>query len=352
MVSIVIPVYNTGISIKKCVKSMIYQSYQDTEIILVDDGSDYETASICDRLKQEYGNKIFVYHCENKGVSATRNYGIEKAGGKYIFFADSDDYAEPGMLEIMVNMAEEMQAQLVIAGYYFDTPYSDKKGSAYVSIAQKMSSLRIETKEDLKEAMVSLWDSSLMYNIWNKLFCLEIIKEKQILFPVGKAFNEDRDFVREYLYHIQTIYVLDDCFYHYIRENELSATDIYRPDMLEIRKEELKRLQHFFHNLGIYDSKAREYVSREHFDRIVATVENMFHSRMSGKEIRCEIRKIIEDGDTKYVMTYAKPKSRKMKVLYIIFKLKNTGIIFVSMKSIYMLRVKYPVLFYRLRQSR
>lgn len=352
MVSIVIPVYNSGMAIKKCVESMIHQSYQDTEIILVDDGSECETASICDELNQRYSSKVSVYHCKNRGVSAARNYGIEKASGKYIFFADADDYAEPRMIKTMVDMAEKNQVQLIIAGYYFDMPNKNGKNSDYVSIAQKLPSTKIDTKEELKSTMVSLWDSSLMYNIWNKLFCLEIIKENRIMFPVGKTFNEDRDFVRDYLYCIQTIYVIDECFYHYIREKEMSATDVYRPDMLEIRKEEFKRLQIFFKNLVIYDSQAREYVSREHFDRIVGTVENMFHSSMSGKEIRYEIRKIIQDVDTKYAMTYARPKSKKMKVLYIIFKMHNAGMIYATMKSIYLLRVKYPVLFYKLRQSR
>lgn len=352
MVSIVVPVYNTGNSVRKCVESLIHQSYQDTEIILVDDGSDYETASICDRLEQKYSDKISVYHCNNGGVSAARNYGIQKAKGKYIFFADSDDYAEPQMLEVMVKMAEQNQVQLVIAGYYFETPHVNKKKIVYESIAQKIPSIQIGTEEELKNAMVSLWDSSLMYNIWNKLFCLDLIKENQILFPVGKAFNEDRDFIREYLYHIQTSYVIEDCFYHYIRENEMSATDVYRSDMLEIRKEEFKSLKKFFKNLGIYNSISREYVSREHFDRVVGTVENMFHSSMSAREIRSEIRRITEDDDTKYAMLYAKPKSRKMKVLYVIFKMHITDVVYVVMKCIYLLRVKYPVLFYRLRQSR
>ena len=65
----------------------------------------------------------------------------------------------------------------------------NKKKIVYESIAQKIPSIQIGTEEELKNAMVSLWDSSLMYNIWNKLFCLDLIKEKQILFPVGKAYN-------------------------------------------------------------------------------------------------------------------------------------------------------------------
>lgn len=351
MVSIIVPVYNTGIAVKKCIDSLIQQSYQDIEIILIDDGSDHETADICDRLEQE-NDKVIVYHCQNRGVSAARNYGIEKAGGKYIFFADSDDYAESQMLEVMVGTAEKYRMQLIIAGYYFDTPYMSDGQQMYKSIEQKIPSCRIDTKGELRAEMIYLWDSSLMYNIWNKLFESKIIKENQICFPLGKKFNEDRDFVRKYLCHIQTAYVIGDCFYHYIRENEMGATNVYRSDMLAIRKEEFSCLKNFFKSLEIYNGESREYVSREHFDRIVATVENMFHGNMTAGEIRCEIRKVMKDDDTRYAMKYTRPKSKKMKVLYLVFRTHNTVIIFTVMKVIYLLRKKYPVLFYRLRQSR
>ena len=73
---------------------------------------------------------------------------------------------------------------------------------------------------------------------------------------------------------------------------------------------------------------------------------------MTAGEIRCEIRKVMKDDDTRYAMKYTRPKSKKMKVLYLVFRTHNTVIIFTVMKVIYLLRKKYPVLFYRLRQSR
>lgn len=351
MVSIIVPVYNTGGSIRKCIESLIHQSYENIEILLIDDGSDFETAAICDSLGQEYG-KLTVYHCKNQGVSAARNYGIERARGKYIFFADADDYVEPKMLEVMVGIAERSNVQLVIAGYYFDTPYLKRNNQIYECIEQKVATIKIESKEQLKNELVYLWDSSLMYNVWNKLFDLEIVRDHNISFPVGKGFNEDRDFIREYLKHIETAFVTEECFYHYIRENDLGATGIYRSDMLAIRKEEFHCLKEFFDDFGIYSVKAREYVSREHFDRIVGTVENIFHSNMSNREIKCKIQKIMDDDDTKYAMMYAKPKSKKMKVMYLMFRTHNVDIVYLIMKLIYLLRIKYPVLFYKLRQSR
>ena len=326
MVSIIVPVYNTGKYIKKCVDSLIHQSYSNIEIILVDDGSDSETALLCDSCAQE-DDKITVYHCENRGVSAARNYGIKKAKGKYIFFADSDDYAEPQMLEKMGGIAQRY-------------------------MEQKVPSFEIKSEAELKRTMVFLWDSSLMYNVWNKLFALEIIRENEILFPEGKEFNEDRDFIRKYLRHIQTAYVTQDCFYHYMRGGRGGATEVYRPNMLQIRKEEFKRLRAFFKEWDNYDSAAREYVSREHFDRVAGAAENVFHSDLDTRKIVCEIRKMVWDEDTRYALAYALPKSLKMKILHLLFKTRSTVLIYTVMRCIYFVKVKYPVLFYRLRQSR
>lgn len=351
MVSIVVPVYNTEKYIKKCVDSLLRQSYQDIEILLVDDGSASETAALCD-LCAKKDDKVSVYHCENRGVSAARNYGVTKAKGKYVFFADSDDYAETGMLEKMVSLAEYHESALVVAGYYFDIPYKSKNGQVVECIEQKVPSFAIKSEEELKEAMVFLWDASLMYNVWNKLFLLAVIKENRVLFPEGKGFNEDRDFIRNYVRHVQTAYVTEECFYHYVRRDRGGATEIYRPDMLQIRKEEFRRLRAFFTDLGIYDLQAREYVSREHFDRVVGAAENLFHSSLSGQKIVKEIRKIVLDKDTRYALQYADPKSRKMKILYLLFRTQNTALLYIVMKSIYFVRVKHPALFYRLRQSR
>lgn len=351
MVSIVVPVYNTGKCIKKCVDSLLRQSYPDIEILLVDDGSASETAALCD-LCAEKDDKVSVYHCENRGVSAARNYGVTKAKGKYIFFADSDDYAESDMLEKMVALAEYHASALVVAGYYFDIPYRSKNGQTVECIEQKAPSFAINSDKELKEAMVYLWDASLMYNVWNKLFRLAVIKEHRILFPEGKGFNEDRDFVRNYLRHIQTVYVTEDCFYHYVRGGKGGATEVYRPDMLQIRKEELRHLRVFFTDLGIYDLRAREYVSREHFDRVVGAAENVFHSDLNARKIVSEIRKMVRDRDTKYALRYAAPKSRKMKMLHLLFKTRSAVLIYIVMQCIYFVKVKHPALFYRLRQSR
>lgn len=349
LVSVIVPVYNTGKRLRRCVESLVNQTYKEKEIIIVDDGSELETVELCAELVREYGI-VTCYHQKNSGVSAARNLGIEKAKGVYLFFADADDYAETGMLQCMVDNVLKHNAELVIAGYFYDIPHQD---GSVGTIPQKAPTKVLESRKSIRENMVWLWDSSLMYNVWNKLFCQRLIKEHEIRFPVGKPFNEDRDFIRDYLQQTTSIAVIDACFYHYFREDGAAATGKYRPEMFEIRKEEFHRLATFFQKTGIWDAKAKEYVCREHFDRIVGTVENTFHSEdMTGRKIIGEIKKILDDDDTKTAVRYSRPKSKKMRLIHLFYKIKCKYLIFVSTYAVFKIRTAHPEIFYRLRQSR
>jgi glycosyltransferase EpsJ len=321
------------------------QSYTDIELVIVDDGSDSGTYDFIESLKKKDGRVITV-HTENKGVSAARNAGIGVARGEYIFFSDSDDYADPAMISEMVVNAQRNNADLVIAGYYFEIKgVGENRG-----IEQRNRGLYLCGSEELKDHMVELWDNSMMYNVWNKLFRTPIIKENNIRFPEGKAFNEDRDFIRDYLYRTESCVVMDRCFYHYLREDSAAATGVYRRNMLDIRKEEYHRLLEFFDKFGI--TGYREYASREHLDRVIATMENLFNSSLDGKQRKKEIARILRDEDTRECMRNARPKSKKAKVLYGAVRTGNVTIVYHLIGFIHMVRSKSPILFYRLKQSR
>ena len=102
MISIIVPVYNVQDYLDRCVKSIVGQTYTDTEIILVDDGSTDNSGNMCDKWA-ERDQRIKVIHKENGGLSSARNAGIDKANGDYISFIDSDDYIEDSMMQTLWN---------------------------------------------------------------------------------------------------------------------------------------------------------------------------------------------------------------------------------------------------------
>ena len=103
MISVIVPVYNVKKYLKRCICSLLNQSYIDYEIILIDDGSNDGSSEICDKYARKY-DKIAVYHKENGGLSSARNYGIVHSSGEYITFVDSDDYVSPQYLEVLEKL--------------------------------------------------------------------------------------------------------------------------------------------------------------------------------------------------------------------------------------------------------
>ena len=116
MVSVIIPIYNTQKYLKRCMDSVIEQTYQNIEIILIDDGSSDNSLEICKKY-QENDKRVYIISGKNCGVSHARNLGIDKAKGKYLYFVDSDDYLEKEAIEKMLIEYKMRNNQLVIAGY-------------------------------------------------------------------------------------------------------------------------------------------------------------------------------------------------------------------------------------------
>ncbi len=116
-VSVIIPVYNSEKFINKCVDSVLEQSFQDYEIILINDGSKDNSKEILDGYKEKYPEKITVIHQENMGVSKTRNNAIKMAKGKYIMFIDNDDFLDKDYIEIFVKEIEKDDYDVVLGGY-------------------------------------------------------------------------------------------------------------------------------------------------------------------------------------------------------------------------------------------
>ena len=115
LVTVVVPVYKVEKYLDHCVNSIVSQSYENLEIILVDDGSPDRCPEMCDRWA-ERDSRIKVFHQENRGLSAARNVGIANATGQYICFVDSDDFIDVDMVRRTYELAEKEQAELVVFG--------------------------------------------------------------------------------------------------------------------------------------------------------------------------------------------------------------------------------------------
>ena len=179
LISIIVPIYNVELFLEKCLTSLVHQTYENTEIILVDDGSTDNSLYIANKFKEKYPN-IKLFHKKNEGLGLTRNYGLKYANGEYIVFVDSDDYLDVSFCETMYSNLKKHDLDYIKCGFYrFDKEISDVK---------KYPEMFFEGDEIKEELLPKLIGSlpkkkdSIEPSVWGCMFKHSIIKENNICF--------------------------------------------------------------------------------------------------------------------------------------------------------------------------
>ena len=180
LISVIVPVYNIIPYLPRCVESLRTQTYENLEILLIDDGSTDETPALCDRLATE-DERIRVFHTKNGGPSSARNFGLQQAGGEYVGFVDSDDYVDADMYERLYGAIEKTGMPVAQVG----RDEIDKDGNILPNICEPVATEQVIPAEGfLKELLMHRGDCSFCTKLLRKdLFTIE-------QFPVG-ALNED-----------------------------------------------------------------------------------------------------------------------------------------------------------------
>ncbi len=224
-VSIIVPVYNVEQYIEQCLNSLVNQTLDSYEIIVVNDGSPDNSEIIVKDFIKKYPNLIKYFVKENGGLSDARNYGIEKAKGEYIGFVDSDDYVRNDMFELLYNKAKLEDADVSVCNYATFTNYSVKKVVA------------VKNTEDFNnniETVPSLLFQCKSY-AWNKLYRRNWYVKNKFKFPINQWF-EDSAVVYNMLYSANKIAAVEDHLYFYRKSNEGSITNSLDPRMYDIFK--------------------------------------------------------------------------------------------------------------------
>ena len=192
-ISIIIPIYNTGAYLPRCIDSILSQSFTDYELILIDDGSIDNSGAICDNYAQQ-DNRIKVFHQKNGGLSSARNTGLDHAQGEWIYFVDSDDELKPDGLQTLVNCISE-DVDMVMGGY----EQYNLDGNL-IETEKNHETLTLSRRDSL---LVLFPDHSIQYSylgyVWIRLFRNRIIQDHGLRFDTSIRIKEDTLFVTQYL---------------------------------------------------------------------------------------------------------------------------------------------------------
>ena len=252
LVSIIVPVYNVEDYLEKCLDNLICQTYENIEIILIDDGSTDKSSQICD----EYAAKdsIAVIHKTNEGVSAARNDGLKAANGQLIMFVDSDDWIETDTCEIAVSAMEESGADVVMWSYISENNGNQSPKTIFGSDTVFEGT---DVTEKLHRRLFGLMGEELAHPeyadslcpVWGKLYKKELIMNNNISFvglsEIGSY--EDGLFNIEVFSQIKKAVYLNKCLYHYRKENTSSVTSGYRKDLFEKWQNLFDLMQKYIH---------------------------------------------------------------------------------------------------------
>ena len=254
LISIIIPVYNVERYLSECVDSVLNQTYQNIEIILINDGSTDTSTNIANEYAQNYNN-IFVYHQQNQGLSAARNKGLSLARGEFISFVDSDDMISPCFIDTLYSICRDYDCDIAMCNVLESTSCPDSFSLSLPSL----SSPRLLTG---RFACLELYSGSLEYGVMacNKLYRKVLFQDVE--FPVGKI-HEDNGTTYKLYYKSNRVGIIDDRLYYY-RIVPTSITraryNLRRLDVLELT---LQSMEYFRQNNEaiIYSYSRREYLS-------------------------------------------------------------------------------------------
>lgn len=215
MISIIVPVYNVERYLKRCVKSLINQTYKDIEIILVDDGATDNSGIICDEFGKA-DKRIRVIHKKNGGLSDARNVGISASCGKYILLVDSDDYVEYTMCEELIKVAEETDADLVS---FREKKVDEESGVVVENALKETKTVKVMSGYEAGENY--LYGKCIQHSAWSKLYKRKLFD--RVLFPVGML-AEDYATTYLYVFYSDKVAYYDRKLYFYgIRANSIMS---------------------------------------------------------------------------------------------------------------------------------
>lgn len=293
LISIIVPVYNAENFLIKCLDSLANQSYQNLEVIMINDGSTDNSGSICEEYCKK-DNRFRVFHKENGGVSSARNRGLKEVSGEYVGFVDPDDWIEPNMFELLQKLAVENNSDISACGYFRET--SD--GVLKNKLSEHKTTVYTQT-----EALNAILDESAFKGFTcNKLFSTKTLKN--VKFDEEVHFCEDLLFCCEAILNATNfVYDTTPC-YHYIMHNTNASQSQFSTKKLTSVQALEKIVSLLKNKKGVKLNKFKNYFMHMNISLLMNGIQ----------ENKCtkENRKVLKRNLFKYKMSELTGKSVKL----------------------------------------
>ena len=248
LVSLIVPVYNVAPWLERCLDSVAAQSWENIEILLVDDGSTDGSADLCAAWAAR-DRRFRVLRQANAGVSAARNLGLSHAGGQYLQFVDGDDFLPPDATEALVRTAASTGADLVVGRFW-------RVAGSRAALQGHIREERVLTRQDYAEEMLKAPANFYYGVLWNKLYRRSLVEAGRLRFDPDVSWCEDFLFNLEYLRRARLIAACARPVYCYVkRPGSLVSTQLTPARTVEMKREVFAAYKNLYQALDLYEEK-------------------------------------------------------------------------------------------------
>lgn len=327
--SIIIPAYEAEGTIKRALDSLRDQTFQDFEVIVIDDGSHDGTWKVLEKEKEILKGQLIIKHVTNGGSGQARNIGLSLAKGEYVIFLDADDSIDKEQLMMRKEILDSYPTvDLIVGGYHTSILTNNKIVRQSENIPQAEF---YKTHEDFLDHLYALMEQQLMYVVWNKIYRLDLLKKYHVAFPLYQS-CEDRLFNLAYYGHVQQCYISERIFYHYAFDPANSLTNRFVGEKFR------SYVESFQQSLDLIPDE-KENLSTLFLKGVLASIIQIHSEKctMNKKSKYAYIENIFNHSVTQCAIDEAKGSSFFQALIIILFKTKSKHLFFNLSKLIYQL---------------
>jgi glycosyltransferase involved in cell wall biosynthesis len=348
LLSVIMPVYNAEQYLNHSVSDVLNQTFRNLELILVNDGSQDNSAQLCQSFASEDKRVVFLNFDENRGVCAVRNDAIKQTRGKYLTFMDADDRLHRNAYQTVIDSIGEFHPQVAVFGA--QEIYTDRNGAVRSTQTRTLPQHFFQDRESLRCYVITLETSTLYGYLWNKFYDAEYLKDNRIYMKDYKIAS-DFFYNRDYFMDIETMAVLDFAPYHYYRRLETGLTSGYFLDFFSTQEERVDAVLQQYRQWGLYSDDIKDKMAKLYVRYVFAAVQRLFDPRAQlSPQDRTQWMGQLYHSD---LYTQLIPISQDEKSVYRrmsrLLEKQKTKKILLSGHLLYLLKKYMPFLFNRIK---
>lgn len=273
--SIIIPVYNAEKYLPNCMESLLKQSYQEFEVLLINDGSTDQSGVICDKYGMS-DKRVKVFHTPNQGAGQARNVGLDSVTGEYVLFVDSDDWLEIESLSIYVKSIESYDWLIGCShNCYFK---GDSMESMKIDYYYPAS--RYDSRQDICEMYVDIAVNGVSHAPHNKVYKRDIIEKYKLRFP-NRPKYEDLAFNNAYVDKINSLVIINDHTYNYRVSNLEGVAQKLPTNMFDIFTDVNNELIQLLKNWKVWNERSEHLLQSKYITDVASCINNTYNPNLT-----------------------------------------------------------------------